>query len=104
LIAEFAKLPKPFVFSFIQAEDLGSMLKLMLKKMAMQLNNPPFNFMIHTSPLQIDDSHLSCTHWYLQIVPQLTVLAGFEVATGCHINPVFPEDGAKVLREVNIEM
>ncbi|KAJ8452935.1 hypothetical protein Cgig2_014698 [Carnegiea gigantea] len=87
-----------------KAEDLGCILKLMLKKMAMQLNNPPFNLMIHTSPIQSDDSHLSCTHWYLQIVPQLTVLAGFEVATGCHINPVFPEDGAKVLREVNVEM
>lgn len=87
-----------------QADDLGGVLKLMLKKMALQLNNPPFNFMIHTSSLHIDESHSSCSHWYLQIVPQLTVLAGFEVATGCHINPVFPEDAAKVLREVKIDM
>lgn len=86
-----------------KADDLGGLLRLMLKKMALQLNNPPFNFMIHTSPLRLDDSHLNCSHWFLQIVPQLTVLAGFEVATGCHINPVFPQDAAKILREVNVE-
>ncbi|XP_021776252.1 ADP-glucose phosphorylase-like [Chenopodium quinoa] len=86
-----------------KADDLGGLLKLMLEKMALQLNNPPFNYMIHTSPLRIDDSQLSCSHWFLQIVPQLTVLAGFEIATGCHINPVFPEDAAKILREVDVE-
>ncbi|KAM3690519.1 hypothetical protein ACB098_09G130300 [Castanea mollissima] len=35
-----------------------------------------------------------------KIIPQLTIVAGFEMATGCYINPVFPEDAAKVLREV----
>lgn len=74
----------------------------MLKKMAIQLNNPPFNFMIQTSPVQIEASQFPYTHWFLQIIPQLTGLAGFEIATGCHINPVFPEDAARVLREVNV--
>ncbi|KAL9244786.1 hypothetical protein vseg_018512 [Gypsophila vaccaria] len=85
------------------ADDLGGVLKLMLKKIATQLNNPPYNFMIHTSPLNIDDSYLSSSHWFLQIVPQLTVLAGFEVATGCHINPVFPEEAAAILKKVEVE-
>lgn len=87
----------------MQADDLGGLLKLMLKKMGLQLNNPPFNYMIHTSPLRIDDSQLSCSHWFLQIVPQLTVLAGFEVATGCHINPVFPQDAANIFRQVHVQ-
>ncbi|XP_034694179.1 ADP-glucose phosphorylase [Vitis riparia] len=85
-----------------KAVDLGGLLKLMLQKMSLQLNNPPFNFMIHTSPLQVTDSLLSYTHWFLQIVPQLTGIGGFELGTGCYINPVFPEDAAKVLREVNL--
>lgn len=72
----------------------------MLKKMSLQLNNPPFNFMIHTSPLRAHVLELSYTHWFLQIVPQLTGLAGFEIGTGCYINPVIPEDAAKILREV----
>ncbi|PON86859.1 Galactose-1-phosphate uridyl transferase, class I [Trema orientale] len=87
-----------------KAVDLGRLLKLMLRKLSLQLNDPPFNFMIQTSPLHIDGSDLSHSHWFLQIVPQLTVVAGFETGSGCYINPVFPEDAAKVLREVNVPM
>ncbi|XP_065852223.1 ADP-glucose phosphorylase isoform X3 [Euphorbia lathyris] len=36
------------------AVDLGTLLKLMLRKMCIQLNNPPFNFMIQTAPLQVN--------------------------------------------------
>ena len=86
----------------MQAVDLGGLLKLVLKKMSLQLNNPPFNFMIHTSPLQVTDSELPYNHWFLQIVPQLTGVGGFELGSGCYINPVFPDDAAKLLREVNI--
>lgn len=78
------------------------MLKLVLRKISAQLNDPPFNFMIQTSPLQINASQSPYCHWFLQIVPQLTIVGGFEVATGCYINPVFSEDAAKVLREVDI--
>ncbi|KAK2632542.1 hypothetical protein EUGRSUZ_L01413 [Eucalyptus grandis] len=87
-----------------KAADLGGLLKLMLRKISIQLNDPPFNFMIQTSPVHTSVSELGSTHWYLQIVPQLTIVAGFEVATGCHINPVFPEEAAKVLREVHVQM
>lgn len=86
----------------LQAVDLGGLLKLMLRKMSLQLNNPPFNFIVHTSPLHGNESQLAYTHWFIQIVPQLTGVAGFEIGTGCYINPVFPEDAAKVLREVNV--
>ncbi|XP_010257691.1 PREDICTED: ADP-glucose phosphorylase [Nelumbo nucifera] len=85
-----------------KAVDLGGLLKLMLLKLAKQLNDPPFNFMIHTSPLRVAPEQLPYSHWFLQIVPQLTVLGGFEIGSGCYINPVFPEDAAKVLREVNV--
>lgn len=85
-----------------KAVELGGLLKLMLRKMSLQLNNPPFNYMIHTSPLHSNGSELAYTHWFIQIVPQLIGIAGFELGTGCYINPVFPEDAAKVLREVNV--
>ncbi|XP_047334487.1 ADP-glucose phosphorylase [Impatiens glandulifera] len=87
----------------IKAVDLGKLLKLMLRKLALQLNNPPFNFMIHTSPLrEVPLQSSSYTHWFLQIVPHLGGVAGFEIATGCYINPIFPEDSAKILREVRL--
>ncbi|KAL2335071.1 hypothetical protein Fmac_016284 [Flemingia macrophylla] len=85
-----------------KAVELGGLLKLMLRKMSLQLNNPPFNYMIHTSPLRGNGSELAYSHWFIQIVPQLIGVAGFELGTGCYINPVFPEDAAKVLREVKV--
>ncbi|XP_076923080.1 ADP-glucose phosphorylase-like [Bidens hawaiensis] len=85
-----------------KAIDLGGLLKLTLQKLSIQLNDPPYNYMIHTSPLQVTSSQLPYTHWYIQIVPQLSTIGGFEMGTGCYINPVFPEDAAKILREVKI--
>ncbi|RWR86241.1 ADP-glucose phosphorylase [Cinnamomum micranthum f. kanehirae] len=87
-----------------KATDLGRLLKIMLMKLSQQLNDPPFNFMIHTCPFQVTAAQLSCAHWFLQIVPKLGVIGGFEIGSGCFINPVFPEDAAKVLREVHITM
>ncbi|XP_058105930.1 ADP-glucose phosphorylase [Magnolia sinica] len=85
-----------------KAVDLGRLLKVMLMKLSRQLNDPPFNFMIHTSPFPVTDYQLSYSHWFLQIIPQLTGIGGFELGSGSYINPVFPEDAAKVLREVNV--
>ncbi|KAL8062263.1 hypothetical protein ABFX02_02G136200 [Erythranthe guttata] len=85
-----------------KAVDLGGLLKLTLAKMCLQLNEPPYNLMIHSAPLRIDSTQLPFTHWFIQIVPQLTTVGGFELATGCYINPVLPEDAAEVLREVII--
>lgn len=87
-----------------KAVDLGGLLKVTLMKMSLQLNKPPFNFMIHTSPLQASESDSAYSHWFLQIVPQLSGVGGFELGTGCYINPVFPEDAAKIMREVNISI
>ncbi|CAN8300458.1 unnamed protein product [Cochlearia groenlandica] len=85
-----------------KAIDLGGLLKLMLQKIAKQLDDPPYNYMIHTAPLKVTESQLPYTHWFLQIVPQLSGVGGFEIGTGCYINPVFPEDVAKVFKEVSL--
>ncbi|KAI3738568.1 hypothetical protein L2E82_28605 [Cichorium intybus] len=85
-----------------KAIDLGGLLKLTLQKLSLQLNDPPYNLMIHTSPLHIASSELPYAHWYIQIVPQLSTIGGFEMGTGCYINAVFPEDAAKILREVEV--
>ncbi|XP_062186914.1 ADP-glucose phosphorylase [Phragmites australis] len=84
-----------------KALDLGSLLKTMLQKLSKQLNDPPFNFMIHSTPFGLSSSCLPYAHWFLQIVPQLSVIGGFEIGSGCYINPVFPEDAAKIMRELD---
>ena len=64
------------------------------------LQDPSYNFIIHTTPLK--DSKRDDYHWHIEIMPRLTKVAGFEWGTGFYINPTPPEVAAKTLREVAI--
>ncbi|MFH1562283.1 MAG: galactose-1-phosphate uridylyltransferase [Nitrospirota bacterium] len=77
------------------AEVLGGI----LKKMNKTLNNPPFNYMLHTAPCKMDASQLKHYHWHIELIPRLTDVAGFEWGSGVFINPTPPEEAAKYLRE-----
>jgi UDPglucose--hexose-1-phosphate uridylyltransferase len=63
------------------------------------LKNPPYNFIIHTLPYKEGSKH--AYHWHIEIIPQLTRVAGFEWGSGFYINPVVPEDAARYLRETS---
>jgi len=80
--------------------DLSPLLKLILQKLECALNDPPYNYVIQTAPLQ-DDS-LPHFRWHLSITPRLTRIAGYEWGSGCFINPLAPETAAEVLRNVTI--
>jgi UDPglucose--hexose-1-phosphate uridylyltransferase len=56
----------------------------------------PYNWIIHNAPLRETQASL---HWYLEILPRMTQLAGFELGTGMTINIVSPERAAEELRE-----
>jgi UDPglucose--hexose-1-phosphate uridylyltransferase len=60
------------------------------------LNDPPFNYYIHSAPLKGD--YRAAYHWHLEIIPKLSIAAGFELGTGVWINVVKPEDSADFLR------
>jgi UDPglucose--hexose-1-phosphate uridylyltransferase len=68
-----------------------------VKRLAITLNDPPYNIMLHTSPLaeQVNDYY----HWHFEIFPRLTRVAGFEWGSGFYINPTAPEEAAQFLRE-----
>jgi UDPglucose--hexose-1-phosphate uridylyltransferase len=76
---------------------LADLLGVFLRRMNRTLNDPAFNFMLHSAPLH--DAALDHFHWHLEIVPRLTRVAGFEWGSGFFINPVPPEDAALALRE-----
>jgi len=87
--------------------DLGRVIKLTLSKLKKGLNDPAYNYVIHTSPFRrqkpgywktIDNDY----HWHIEIIPRLTRVAGFEWGTGFYICPLPPEEAAKFLREVEI--
>jgi UDPglucose--hexose-1-phosphate uridylyltransferase len=90
-------------FEFISDEmlnHLAVMMKEVLGRINAALNSPPFNFVIHTFPMQ-DDSEESY-HWHIEFMPKLTRVAGFEWGTGFHINPTSPEDAAQYLKQITL--
>ena len=82
-------------------ENLAKALKTLLIKADRVLDNPPYNLVIHSSPVQ--DSTNDHYHWHIEFMPKLTKTAGFEWGTGFYINPTPPEEAARFLREASVE-
>ena len=108
-------LPRRHEFGFQVLPDeerllLAQCLKDVLKRLRTTLDDPPYNYVLHTSPnpiprpgkpdywgtIQFD------FHWHIEIIPRLTKMAGFEWGSGLYINPTSPEEAAKYLREAKI--
>jgi UDPglucose--hexose-1-phosphate uridylyltransferase len=81
--------------------SLAKALKTLLMKADRVLDNPPYNLVIHSSPIQ--DPANDHYHWHIEFMPKLTKTAGFEWGTGFYINPTPPEEAAKFLREASVE-
>ncbi len=59
------------------------------------VNRPAYNYWLHSAPLRDATGRI---HWRIEVAPRLARLAGFEIGSGCFINPVAPEDAAACLR------
>lgn len=79
---------------------LAQTLKDILLRMKNALNAPPYNFVLHTSPVKEDCENYY--HWHIEIMPKLTKMAGFEQGTGFYINATSPEEAAETLRNTKI--
>jgi len=84
--------------------QLADALGIVLRKLKVALNDPQYNYIIHTAPNRYQRRGYWTTleqdyHWHIEIIPRLTKVAGFEWGTGFYINPTPPEDAAKYLRE-----
>ena len=93
--------PKNFGSGFEDAreedlKDLADALGTALRKLRDGLNDPAYNFYIHTSPKEIKfrDSYT----WHIEILPKISTIAGFEMGTGIDVNAIDPEDAAELLR------
>ena len=82
-------------------ENLARALKTLLQKTDRVLDNPSYNLVLHSSPVQ--DSTNDYYHWHIELMPKLTKTAGFEWGTGFYINPTPPEEAARFLREASVE-
>lgn len=79
-----------------QADALARLLKETFARVLGSLNNPPFNLVLHTAPTDLEASEYY--HWHIEVVPRLTIFAGFELGTEVYINPTPPETAAQYLK------
>ncbi len=82
-------------------EGLAQILSETLKRINRVLDTPPFNFVLHTAPVNCQDATNHCPG-HIEISPKVTRVAGFEWGTGFYINPTPPEESAKFLRDARI--
>jgi UDPglucose--hexose-1-phosphate uridylyltransferase len=90
--------------------SLARHLREVIRRMKASLDDPPYNFILHTAPsYHMQDRRVGYWstiemdwHWHIEILPRLTKTAGFEWGSGFYINPTPPEDAARFLREVRI--
>ena len=82
----------------IEADELGTVLWTLLRRMVAALEGPSYNLVFHGGPFH--QAPLAHYHWHIEVLPRLMQLAGFEWGTGAHVNPVLPEDAATVLRDI----
>lgn len=88
-------------FERIKEEDknlLAQAFKAVLSKLRAGLNDPAYNFFLHTAPA--DGKDYNHYHWHFEILPKTAIWAGFEMGTGIEISTVEPEKAAKYLREI----
>jgi UDPglucose--hexose-1-phosphate uridylyltransferase len=91
-------------FAAISAEEQASFAEILggtLRRIHVTLDDPPYNFTIHTAPCDSDER--PDFHWHLEIFPRLTITAGFEMGTGIFINVTPPEVAARCLREADAD-
>jgi UDPglucose--hexose-1-phosphate uridylyltransferase len=99
-------IPKTHQSSYLEMSDaeyttLARCIKDTLTRLKIALDNPPFNYMIHTRP--ISKEYHDIFHWHIEIIPKLTKVAGFEWGSGFYINPTSPEEAAAFLRRIDID-
>jgi UDPglucose--hexose-1-phosphate uridylyltransferase len=78
--------------------NLSKLMRDLFHRVEKVLMNPPYNLIIHSSPLREADGRYY--HWHIEVMPKLTHVAGFEWGSGFYINPTPPEEAARYLRDV----
>jgi len=82
-----------------EKDNLAQALQAALKKLFKGLNDPAYNFFIHTAPC--DGQEHGHYHWHFEILPKTSTWAGFELCTGIEISTIQPEAAAAYLRKMD---
>ena len=86
-------------FAYMSTDErlaLAQILHIVLSRLAEELDDPPYNYTIFSPPCELDKDELF--HWHMEILPRLSVIAGFELGSNMYINTISPEEACKHLR------
>lgn len=90
-------------FETSSPEDLGACaqaLNTVLRALHKALDNPDLNFYIHTAPVTKNPAlNYDFYHWHMEVVPRVSIFAGFELGTAVYVNVVDPDDAAREIRD-----
>jgi UDPglucose--hexose-1-phosphate uridylyltransferase len=75
--------------------ELAGLLRLAESLLIAELGNVSINWMFFNGLLRTEPDEF---HWYVEVIPRLASLAGFELGSGLFINVVPPEESAVALR------
>jgi UDPglucose--hexose-1-phosphate uridylyltransferase len=93
---ELRVIPRRPAASFEHDGEVGTeMVRLALAALAELLGSPQLNLWVRTAPRGSDEFH-----WHVDILPRLTIRAGFEMGTGVEVDIYPPERAAADLRRV----
>lgn len=88
-------------FEYISGPEMDSFadcLKRVVDFFYYELNEPSFNYYIHTGPLHFSETNFFY-HWNFELIPKLSIKAGFEIATGIDICITTPEYTAEFMKK-----
>jgi UDPglucose--hexose-1-phosphate uridylyltransferase len=76
--------------------EFVKVLKEVLHKLYLCLDDPAYNFIIYTAP--VEDELKTYYLWHMKIIPRLIKTAGFELGSGMYTNNKLPEETAAYIR------
>jgi UDPglucose--hexose-1-phosphate uridylyltransferase len=92
--------PRRHAASFDEQSDealqaVASCVSDSIRRLQAALTAPPYSVLLHTAPV----GETSAYHWHLEVVSRLMAVDGLAWDGGIHINPVTPEEAARILRD-----
>ncbi len=81
-----------------EVEAFADCLKRVVDFFYYELNEPSYNYYIHTGPLHLADVNFHY-HWNFELIPKFSIKAGFEIATGIDICITTPEHTADFMKK-----
>ncbi|MBX3423073.1 MAG: DUF4921 family protein [Pirellulaceae bacterium] len=84
----------------VQLEELSWLLHRLVRRLEHCYPDVAYNYVIHTAPKRHRGG--PAYHWRIELFPRISTQAGFEWGSECFINPLMPEDAARMLRQASL--